>query len=98
MYMLVLSVKPEWLSTQGAQVESAVLEINCYENGGQKNRISYALPPRALSSSPYELSFSGIGDRTSLAGCTASVNFAVNAFGTKQSIQSPVYLDPESPQ
>ncbi len=95
-YALLLEIDPQWQATTAAAINSAILTINCYADGGSPaERISLDVSDQ-LSSSPAKVFLHAIDGRESLAGCTASVDFKVSAIanGQERSVQSPVYVDP----
>jgi subtilase family protein len=93
-YALLVYIDPNWQAPAAVgTINSAVLVINC-GSGNEPPRsfdISTGIPPPSGSA---KLILGSIDGRTSLTGCTASVDFRVTVDGQNRSAQSPVYVDP----
>jgi hypothetical protein len=111
-YSLAASIDSEWLGLAAhTTISSAILVIECGTDSPIKERLDLTTQFQVLlsdarhaaeTSSPApmkKLGFGPIEGRTTLAGCTASVDFTLLVTDTKgitseKSIQSPVYVDP----
>jgi hypothetical protein len=102
-YGLAVALDPDWLKQEGTTtLDSAILVVDCHTGSEMKERfdITSVIAPLFNHTPPpppdnsVRLSFGTVPGRTSLAGCTASVDFTLICNGTKRSVQSPVYVDP----
>jgi hypothetical protein len=105
-YVLAIEIDPEWLNP-GIVIDGTTLDIDRYSGGRFVARMTYAIPVSELMQAggpagSHRLLLKEAVDGVSLAGCTATLNFEVtmkDAAGVAKtfSVQSPIYVDPESP-
>jgi hypothetical protein len=104
-YTLAAALDPDWAAAakyNGTTIENAILVIDCTSDSPSiKERVDVTTQFKHLYTTPSDsvrINFGPVGERTTLAGCTASVDFtlSVTIDGTtsRRSVQSPVYVDP----
>jgi hypothetical protein len=92
-YAINLEISTEWHNKHSHdQISTASLIIDCNDGSPIIHDISKDFP---VYPSTGRTELGTIGDRVSLAGCTASVDFTINLRSIEmRSVQSPVYVDP----
>lgn len=103
-YTLAAALDPDWAAVahdKGTTIESAILVIDCTSDPIIKERVDVTTQFKNLYTTPSDsvrINFGPVGERTTLAGCTASVDFTlsvtINDVPSLRSAQSPVYVDP----
>jgi hypothetical protein len=108
-YSLAAAFDPDWLAQANPNaIESAILVIECSTGSPTKERLDLTQEFIGLLSDSQpgqnlvpmkRIGFGPIDGRTSIAGCTASVDFTLsvtdaNGNSSERSVQSPVYVDP----
>jgi subtilase family protein len=95
-HILVLRIDDEWKGL----IQSAALEIECYDDGESVRKTTVLIPKNVLDQAQRReagsLRVDGLVPAGGLKNCTAALNFiAVLQGGSeRQSVQSPVYIDP----
>jgi hypothetical protein len=105
-YVLAIEIDPKWLSPE-IVIDGTTLDIDRYSGGKFVERMTYAIPVSELlqaggPTGSHLLLLKEAVNGASLAECTATLNFEVtmkDADGVAKtfSVQSPIYVDPESP-
>ena len=105
-YSLAADLDPGWMTLahqNHTTIESAILVIDCKNDPLIKERVDVTPQFQDLLSGtampPVKINLGTVGGRTTLAGCSSSVDFTllVTVDGEapfKRSVQSPVYVDP----
>jgi hypothetical protein len=97
-YALLAEIDSRWqAAAPGMSIASAVLTIDCHEAGSGPRIFDLSGPFKSPSSfGSRRLLLGPIPGRSSLVGCSASVDFKVKAtpIDPGRSVQSPVYVDP----
>jgi subtilase family protein len=107
-YDLAAGLDPKWVEEAASNhttIESAILVIHCQAKVPAEERLEVTDQMRLLFNEPQpasmRISLGDLSPWTSLAGCTASVDFTLQVTDSsdqpERSVQSPVYVDPEFP-
>jgi hypothetical protein len=104
-YSLAADLDPHWVDQahqNHTTIESAILVIDCENDPLIRERVDVTPQFQDLLSGtampPVKINLGTVGGRTTLAGCSASVDFTllvtVGGVTSQRSVQSPVYVDP----
>jgi Subtilase family len=94
LYALALEIGGTWRNAHpNVTLVSATLDIDRYVDGVFSTRLTYPISFDLTAGAPQTID--GLGDGYPLTGCTAQLNFVVQAAdGTMMSLQNPVVVDP----